>query len=336
MASVAEGPLKLAPVLLALLAGNACIEKAGATSPLELVATIALPGVKGRIDHFSADLAGHRLFVAALGNGSVEVLNTAANRHEKSLPGFGEPQGVLYLASSRRLFVANGSADRVDVLDGGSFARLARVGDLPDADNLRYDAASHRAIVGYGSGALRLMDEANPASAAEIRLPGHPESFQLEAQGTRIFVNVPDAKQVAVADRASGKLLATWEVPGASANFPMALDEAGKRLFVAARRPAVLLVYDTDSGKVVATLPLGGDSDDLFFDPAKKRLYAVCGEGRVDVFSQETGGKYMKETSITTAPRARTGLFVPEEGKLYVAAPADGGVSARVLVYRIR
>src|SRR5262249_21549809 len=189
------------------------------------VATIEMPGVKGRIDHLSIDLKRHRLFVAALGNDTVEVLDVERHRHEKSLPGFGEPQGVLYLPDPDRLYVANGTADRLDILDGNSFASIKRIAKLADADNVRYDYAAGKVVVGYGKGALQMLDPGSGEAAADIRLPAHPESFQLEKNGTRAFVNLPDARQVAVVDRTKGVVAATWEVPGARANFPMALDE---------------------------------------------------------------------------------------------------------------
>jgi DNA-binding beta-propeller fold protein YncE len=305
-------------------------------APLELVATIAMPGVKGRIDHFSVDVEGQRLFVAALGNDTVEVLDIAQNRHIKTLSGFGEPQGVLYVSSLNRLYVANGSADRMDVFDGSSLAPLKHIEKLNDADNVRFDPVARMVIVGYGKGALRFMQADSAEGAGDIRLTGHPESFQLESRGSRVFVNVPTAQHVAVVDRAKKTVVATWPVSRAGKNFPMALDEKSERLFVGARAPALLLVYDTGSGRVVARLTIGGDTDDLFYDAERRRIYVICGEGQVDVLRQETADQYALEASIKTAPRARTGLFVPEMQRLYVAAPADGFNAARVLVYRVQ
>ncbi|TMH78392.1 MAG: hypothetical protein E6H51_04155 [Betaproteobacteria bacterium] len=284
-----------------------------AADVLEPAATIALPAVKGRIDHFGVDLKQQRLFVAALGNDTLEVIDVKSGRRERSLGGFGEPQGVLYLPEFNRIYVANGSANRVDILDGTSLARIKGVERLDDADNVRYDAGARKVYVGYGKGALRALDPATGDSSGDIRLAGHPESFQLETRGPRIFVNVPPARHVAVVDH-----------------------ESERRLFVGARKPAVLLVYDIDSGKVVAKQPIGGDTDDIFFDPEDKRLYVICGEGRIDIVRQENPDRYSLERTVRTAPRARTGLFVPEEGRLYVAAPATGTSPARLLAYRVR
>jgi hypothetical protein len=116
----------------------------------------------------------------------------------------------------------------------------------------------------------------------------------------------------------------------------MALDESGRRLFIGARNPAVLLVYDIDSGKVVARQAIGGDTDDLFFDPARKRIYLVCGEGRIDIVQQQDADHYALHGTLHTAPRARTGLWVSETGRLYVAAPAVGGSTAAIRAYRPR
>jgi DNA-binding beta-propeller fold protein YncE len=309
---------------------------AAAADVLDPAATIDLPSVKGRIDHFGVDAKRHRLFVAALGNDTLEVIDVQARRRERSLPGFGEPQGVLHVPGVDRVFVANGSAGRVDILDGASLARVKSVPDLDDADNVRYDAAARKVWVGYGKGALRALDPATGESAGDIKLAGHPESFQLETRGARVFVNVPAARQVAVVDRTKGAVVARWNLAGAESNYPMALDETGRRLFVGARRPAVVLVYDIDSGKLVARQPVGGDTDDLFFDAARKRLYVVCGEGRVDVVRQDDPDHYSLQGTVRTAPRARTGLFVPDDATLYVAAPASAGAPAKLLSYRVR
>jgi YVTN family beta-propeller protein len=320
------------PVAIALDAGAA-----DARPVMELAATIPMAGVKGRIDHLAADPKGHRLFVAALGNDSVEVIDTRHAKHYHSIPGFGEPQGIAFVSEPNHAFIANGKAGRVDVLDATSFTIAARIGGLEDADNVRFDADTRSVVVGYGTGALAFIDVRRSVLASQVvPLPGHPESFQLEQDGARAFVNVPSARKVVVVDRVKRATLAEWDVPDAAANYPMALDEAGHRLFVGAREPAVMLVYDTDSGKVVARLPIGDDTDDLFFDGARKRVYAICGEGRIDIIRQDGPDRYSHEASIDTAPRARTGMFVPDESNLYVAAPASGDSPARILVFRLR
>ena len=304
-----------------------------APSALELVATIPLADVKGRIDHLAADAGGLHVFVAALGNDTVEMVDTQHSGRQ-TIRGLGEPQGVLYLPDHNRLVIANGSAGRVDFVDVATLGSVARVAGLEDADNVRWYAPADAVLVGYGKGALRLLDVAGK-SGTDIRLPGHPESFQIDPDHKRAYVNVPSAHAVVVVDLEAGRATTRWPTPDASANFPMAIDLQGRRLFVGARSPAVLLVYDLENGNVVARVPIGGDTDDVYYDAQRRRVYVICGAGQVDVIRQESPDQYVVEQSVSTLPRARTGLFVPEGSTLYVAAPASGGTTARLLAYRV-
>ena len=182
-----------------------------------------------------------------------------------------EPQGVAYVPEVRRLFVASGESGRVDVFAGNALAAVGHIDALEDADNVRYDPASGRVYVGYGS-ALAVLEAPTMQLVSRIKLSGHPESFQLESTGSRIFINVPKAEQIAVVDRKLGNVVGSWDLGEMRANFPMALDEAKHRLFVATRRPAALLIYDTETGKRVSSLPIGDDADDLFFDGERKQV----------------------------------------------------------------
>src|SRR5262249_47467648 len=207
------------------------IQTASGQAPLALVGTIDLPGVEGRIDHMAADETAQRLYVAALGHNTVEVLDLKASRDIKSLPGFREPQGIAVVSDGNVVAIANGQGEGVQIIDANDFhpTRVVRLGD--DSDNVRYDIAAKRLFVGYGSGALAAISPADGGVLGETKLAGHPESFQLERTGSRVFVNVPTAGHIAVADRSGTKVVATWPVVTAKSNFPMALDEANHRLF---------------------------------------------------------------------------------------------------------
>jgi hypothetical protein len=236
---------------------------AEAREPLEPVQTIALPEVSGRIDHLDIDVDGERLFVAALGNDTVEVIDLRAGQRSARLEHVQEPQGVAYVPEAKRLFVANGRSGRVDIFEGASLAAAGHVDGLEDADNVRYERNGGHVYVGYGSG-LATIEAATLKLVAQTKLAGHPESFQVESGTSRIFVNVPSAQHIAIVDRHKRSVLATWSLDDKKANFPMALDEPDHRVFVATRQPAALLVYDTDTGKRVADLSIGSDADDVF------------------------------------------------------------------------
>jgi DNA-binding beta-propeller fold protein YncE len=305
-------------------------------APLVLVGTIGLPNVDGRIDHLAVDMAAQRLYVAALGNNTVEVLDLKSGSRTRSLPGFREPQGIAVVPDANLVAVANGQGEGVQFLDSSDYhqTRAVRIGE--DSDNVRYDPAAKRLFVGFGGGALAAVSPSDGQVLGEARLAGHPESFQLARAGSRVFVNVPDANQIAVVDRTAMKVIATWPVAGAKANYPMALDEANHRVFVGCRRPARVLVYDTATGKQFGSFEIVGDTDDLFYDAARNRLYVSGGEGFLDVFQGQDGSHFFRLAHIPTAAGARTSLFVPELSRLYVAVPHRGARQAEVRVYESR
>jgi len=303
---------------------------------LTLVRTIDLPRVEGRIDHLAIDIAAQRLFVAALGNNTVEVVDLKTGAVAKSIPGFHEPQGLQVVPDAKSVAVANAETGDVQWLDGADY-RVTRTTPLGnDADNVRYDAAGKRVYVGYGNGAIAAIGAADGKVQGEAKLTAHPESFQLERSGPRIFVNMPAEEQIAVVDRAAMRVIATWPVVSARSNFPMALDEANHRLFVGCRKPAKVLVYNTRNGTETASFDAVGDTDDLFYDAARQRLYVSGGEGFIDVFQQEKGDRFGRVAHLATAPGARTSLFVPEQNRLYLAVPHRGAQKAEIRVYESR
>jgi WD40 repeat protein len=305
-------------------------------TPLRLEKTIPLPDVQGRIDHMAVDLAGERLFVAVLGNNTLEVIDLRIGKCIRSITGLKEPQGVIYLPEFQRLLVTNGGDGSCKVLDGNSLGLMDTVKFSGDADNIRYEPHTKQVYVGYGAGALGTFDAKTGKHLWDVRLAGHPESFQLEATGPKIFVNVRPANHVAVIDRKKREVAAIWPLKDAKENFPMALDEANHRLFIGCRNPAKIIIYDTETGQTMGRIDIAGDIDDIFYNLKAKRLYASCGEGFIYVFQQIDPDQYAVMAKIATAKGARTSLLVPQQGRLYLAVPHRGEQQAEVRVYTVQ
>ncbi|PYV98095.1 MAG: hypothetical protein DMG89_12240 [Acidobacteria bacterium] len=315
-----------------ILVASAALAWGQAAQPLRLEKTIELPDVQGRIDHMSIDIKGERLFLAALGNDTLEVIDLKAGKRAKTIGQLQEPQGILYVAETNRLYVANGKDGSVRIFDASSYASLKTLDYGDDADNLRYDSARKRIYVGYGGGALGEIDsEGN--KVADIKLDAHPESFRLEEDSPRIYVNLPKSRKVAVVDRDKHTVIATWGTAMAFANYPMSLDESDHRLFVVTRLPARLLVFDTHTGKVIQKLPVVGDCDDVFYDKTRKRIYASGGDGAISVFEQKDADHYVASARIATVKGARTSFFSPELDRLFLAVRREGSQSAAVQVF---
>ena len=318
-------------VIVTILAGLVIQSVA---TPLRPGPAIGLPGVVGRIDHLAFDSATGRLFVAALGNNTVEVIDTTAGTHLKSLTAFHEPQGIAVAADLKVVTVAEGQGTGVQMLGVSDLQRSRTVALGDDSDNVRYDAAARTFFVGFGDGALAAINPVDGRVLGRVAVGGHPESFQLESSGSRAFVNVPSARRITVIDRAAMKFVAAWPVTTADANYPMALDESGHRLFIGCRQPAKLLVYDTSTGKEIGSASIVGDTDDLFYDAARMRVYVIGGEGFIDVFDA-AGAALTRMARISGAPGARTGLFVPLQNRLYLAVPHRGAQRAEVRVFEV-
>lgn len=299
---------------------------------LQLEAKIPLGNVRGRIDHMAIDLQRQRFFVVELQNDSVSVISLKERKVARRISGLKEPQGVAYLQSTDTLYVSNAGDGSVRLFQGVDLAEAGRIELGDDADNIRIDVAGNRLFVGYGGGALALIDPASNRKIADVPLKAHPESFQLDRTTQQIFVNVPKAKAIVVIDGVTRQQKGSWPLQNAG-NFPMALDEDARRVLVAFRNPTAFGVFSMHDGTVVKSVEACGDADDLFVDARRKRIYVSCGDGYLDVFNTR-GDEYRRIAHIPTMSGARTSLFVPEIDRLFLAVRANGRDPAAIWVYR--
>ena len=306
-----------------------------ADPPLELEAKIPLGAVAGRIDHFAFDPDRQLLFVAELGNDSVGVVDLKESRVVHRLAGLREPQGLAWHVATSMLYVANAGDGSVRLYQGRDFTPAGRIELDDDADNIRINSRRNQIVVGYGKGALAAIDPASRKKVADMPLKGHPESFQFDASGSRIFANVPAARQIAVVDADRGQQISTLDTAGASSNFPMAVDADEHRLLVVFRSPARLMVYATRTGKLEGSFDTCRDADDVFVDPQRRRVYVSCGEGVIDVLAEASDG-YERLARIPTIAGARTSLFVPATDRLYLGVRATATEPAAIWVFRPR
>ena len=318
------------------------------SSSFSLARTIVIPNVNGRIDHMAVDIKSQRLFVAELGNNSLDVIDFKAAKRVHSISSnndgpLNEPQSVVFIPELNRIFVSNGQDGTVGIFDAKSFSFIKKIKlASDDADNMRYDPGSKLLYVGYGEGSLGIINATSYNIVGNIPLNGHPESFQVEDEkqvssghSQRIFVNVPQSNSIEILDSQKHTVSKTWTITNAQNNFPIALDGPDHRLFVGTRDPPKLMVFDTNSGKVVSVLDIANDADDIFYDVATKRIYVSCGEGFVNIFQQQDADHYNAIVSVPTAQGARTSLFVPELHRFYVAVPRIANQESKILVYQV-
>ena len=324
--------MRLAALALATIVICTSVPFAQPSGPLQLETKIPLGNVAGRIDHMAIDLERHRLFVAELGNDSVGIVDLNTRKVVHRISGLKEPQGLAYIRMNDSLYVANGGDGSVRVFHGPDYSQTGRIDLGADADNIRVDLPANRILVGFGSGAIAAIDLRENAKSKTFTLKVHPESFQLDAASRQLFVNLPNARTIAVLDANTGKEAHTWPLRH-GANFSMALDPDRKRVLVAFRNPAKLAAFDWEIGGLASEVDICGDADDLFVDQKLKRVYVTCGAGFIDVLRADDA-RYARLARVPTVAGARTGLFVPEMDRLLVGVRAGFKEPAAIWVYR--
>jgi hypothetical protein len=304
--------------------------------PLQLEEQIPVPSVAGRLDHFTADVKRKRLFVSALGNNTVEVIDVFSGRVIHSIKGLAQPQGPLYVPGFDKLYVANAEDGKVRVFDGANYTLRKTLDFGADPDNLRYDEPSKTIFVGFGEddGGIAMIDPKTDERIGQVyKTEGHPESFQVEASGGHVFVNVPDAGNIVESiDRRTGAV-AKWPLKGLRGNYAMALNEADHRLFTISRKTPMLVVFDTESGNEVFRMRAAGECDDVFFDVNRKRIYVIGGEGIISVIQQSDPDHYELIASVPSAIGIRTGYLFAKRDRFYVGVPAKASDPAQVWTY---
>jgi len=303
---------------------------------LQLEEQIPVPNVAGRLDHLTADAKRKRLIVSALGNNTVEVIDVFAGKVIRSIQGANEPQGPLYVSDVDKLYVANAGDGKVNVYDGATYTLRKSIEIGQDPDNMRYDPTTKKVFVGFGeeNSGIATIDPATDERVGEVfKTGGHPESFQVEASGSHIFVNVPDADNVVESiDRKTGTV-ANWPLKGLRGNYAMALNQEDHRLFVITRKAPMMVVIDTQTGNEIARLRAAGECDDVFFDASRKRIYVIGGEGFISVFQQDDPAHYSLIQNVPSAIGVRTGFWFAKRDRFYVAVPAKGNDPAQIWTY---
>jgi DNA-binding beta-propeller fold protein YncE len=309
---------------------------------LKLVQSIPLPGVDGRIDHFSVDVKGRRAFLAALTKNTVEVVDLDAGRMIRTLPGFAKPQGVCFVTSLNKLFVATGADGALKTLDGTTLAVLHTANVSLGADAIGYDPRWKYLYVGSGgsdankeSGDLTVFNPATGAKVAEIVTDAHAGGSIVDKRGPHLYVLVPEKAEVLVLDRKTHAQAAHWKIPGIQKDVAIDLDESNHRLFLGVRAPPSVVVLDSNSGAIVASIRTVGTLDGLAYDAAMRRIYTTGGEGFVDVIQQIDADHYARVARIPTGPGARTSAFVPAWRRLYVAVPRDADRGAELRIFEV-
>ena len=325
---------------LVLLCSLGIVSAAAAQSsaPLTLAKTIALKSVAGRFDHFAFDPATNRLFVAATGNHSVEIVNITDGEVAERITGLGKPHGLAWIDG--KLFVADGTLAALKIYSGSPLKLVASLPLSDDADDMVYDPSTKLLYVGHGGssaavpGRVAVVNAENNTLVANLPTSAHPEALEIDLEGKRIFANIADSGEIAVINGTTHAITATWKLSRAKDNVPIAYDSDDHTLIIGCRTPPRAVSLDSTSGKEISDLPSAAGADDLFYEPSSHRAYLITGSGAIDVYKVAPDKSLKSLGSVKTGPGAKTGLLVPSIHSLFVAVPADAATSAQIRIYK--
>lgn len=329
----------LASIAIALMAGLFSLTvQAQQSAPLTLSRTISLTGVQGKFDHLAIDIKGNRLFIAATGNHSVEVIDLTTNKVQQSITGLGKPHGLAWVEATGSLYVADGTLAELRVYTGTPLALSGKIKLSDDADDMVYDAAYRMLYVGHGGDAanparVAVVDTEHFTLVANLAVATHPEALEIDPHSGRVFANIADSNEVAVIATGSREITAHWKLTKAADNVPLAFDSEHQLLYVACRTPGTLIALDAGSGSEVASVASAAGADDLFYDPELRRIYLISGAGEVDAYQVDAAKTLLPLGVLHTAPGAKTALYVPSQKLLYVGVPTTGDHAAEIRVY---
>jgi DNA-binding beta-propeller fold protein YncE len=325
-------------ICLMLFVVSALKAEAQEKLPLKLAATTPLPGFTGDFDHFGVDLKGNRLFLTAEDHKTVEVFELKTGKRIKSIEGFGQPHAIVYLPDSDKLIVTDESdTGIVELVSGKDYSILSTIKLRRGVDGAVFNPVNKYYYVESGGderGAkthyLNIIDTKTFSKVGDIALPGsHSEAMAIDHAGKKLYINLTGTDEVGVVDLDTRQLMARWPVPEAETGVALVLDEPSHRLFIATRKPPTFIVFSTDTGKVVTTLPCSDLNDDMWFDVARKRIYAT-GTETTTVIAQRGADHYEHVAEVPTGYRAKTSVFVPELKRLYVAVSGKGKPDAQM------
>lgn len=357
-------------MFLAYLHGYvACSCSAQAAAPLKLVQTIPMPQVKCRnpelsqeqllksvdtefmptmtchFDRIGRDTKGGRLFIVDENEGMVEVYSIPSGKFLRSIGGFAMSHNVIFRSDVNRIYATDGSHSEgaLRIFDGTTYRLIKTLKLLPDADSMDYDPATHNLYITNGGDfanldytLLSIVNTDTDQHVGDIKFnSGRLEHMVMEKTGRRLFITVPNKQEVDVIDRNSRAIVATWPVPEGRFCVAADLDEADKRFFITCRS-GTLNVLDAETGKGIVALPIAKGTDDVLYDPGRKRIYVTSAEGVIEVFHQRDADHYDLIGKLSTGPMGKNLMLINSLNRLYVAVPPIGKDEAKILVYAVQ
>ncbi|HLI30726.1 MAG TPA: YncE family protein, partial [Terriglobia bacterium] len=287
-------------------------------APLKLIKKMVMPSyIQGPFDHLAVDAKTHRVFVCAEINGKVVVFNYQTGKLVHIIGDLKKPHAILIRDSVNRLFVTDGVRGGVQVFNLTTYQPTKFIPLRGDTDSIYYDPSTKDMYVVNGGGDIHetysfvsVINTDSEKKVADIKIDGDTlEALRFEPGDPTMYQNDPAKNTVVVVNRDTHTVEKSWPLTKGSHAAAMSLDAAHHRLFIGCRS-GVIDVFDTQTGKELQALPIAGFVDDMHFDPATQRIYAICGggQGEIDVYKETDPDHYQLLGKVPSRYFGKTGV----------------------------
>ena len=301
------------------------------TAPLKLIKKMIMPSyIQGPFDHLAVDAKTHRVFETAEINGKVVVFNYQTGKLVHIIGDLKKPHAILIRDSVNRIFVTDGVRGGVQVFNLTTYQPTKFIPLRGDTDSIYYDPSTKDMYVVNGGGDIHetysfvsIVNTDSEQNIGDIKIDGDTlEAMRFVPGDPTMYQNDPAKNTVVVVNRDTHTVEKSWPLTLGKDSAAMSLDAAHHRLFIGCRS-GVIIVFNTDTGKEVVSLPIGGVVDDMHFDPATQRIYAICGggSGSIDVYKEVTPDQYVSLGKAPSRYFGKTGALDTKIHRLFVGVP---------------
>jgi len=290
------------------------------------VASIPLPGNTSRFDYQSIDPARRLLFIAHLGDSSIDVIDTSAQRVLKVINDVDSVHGVLVVPELHRLYATATGSNELAVIDERTLRIVARspAGEYPDG--IAYAPRERKLFISDESGGtVTVVDARSNRRLATISLGGEAGNTQYDPATGQIYVNAQTLNQLVQIDPRRDTIARRFSLAYCQNNHGLLINAAARTAYIACDGNATLLTFDMQKNKVVAKNDVGDGPDVLALDAKNRRLYVACESGVVAIFVVGRDGGLSKISQGFLGTDAHTVAVDPSTGQVYFPIQSSAG-----------
>jgi len=232
----------------------------------------------------AVDAAAARVYVAAVNQGTVAVIDGATNALLTTLPVANGPRRVAVNLDTGRVYATNRGADNLSVMDGVSNTVVATVPVEDRPHGVAVNPTTNRVYVANtGSDSVSVIDGDTDTVLATVSVGDGPYGVDVNPTTNRVYVANWASDDVSVISGATNEVVATVAV--GDRPHGVAVNPATDQIYVAPLVAPAAWVIDGATNSVVATIPgQGPHTGEVAVNPITNRIY-LTSDGFINIYN---------------------------------------------------